>query len=176
MEKAKMNEEIRYVGIDPSTKTGFVILDVNGKAIVEEEIKSRATDDPYRMIDIVRQIKKQLKPNDKVVIEGFAYAAKGRGVDFQYGLGWMIRAMLYVEKIPYVDATPTQLKKFCSNRGNAKKEDLVLPMYKKWGYENHSDNIRDAYVLAKMVYSMYNQDELQAYERDVLKKMNRPTN
>lgn len=168
--------EIRYVGIDPSTKTGFVILSSTGEVLVEEEIRAKTTTDPLRMIDIVRQIKKQLRPTDKVVIEGFAYSAKGRGVDFQYGIGWMIRAMLYIEKIPYTDASPSQLKKFCCNRGNAKKEDLVLPMYKKWGYEHHSDNVRDAYVLARMAFSMYEHEKLNLalYEKEVLKKMTRP--
>ena len=169
-----MTKELRFVGIDPSTKTGFVILDSNGEVIVEEEIRPTATKDPARMIDIVKQIKAYLQPNDKIVIEGFAYGAKGRAVDFQYGLGWLIRAMLHVEKYGYSDATPSQVKKFASNRGNAKKEDLVLPLYKKWGYEHPSDNVRDAYIMAKMAYSMYNHEGLQLYEQDVLRKMVKP--
>lgn len=165
---------MRFVGIDPSTKTGFVILDSNGEVLVEEEIKATATKDPARMIGITRQIKEYLEPNDKIIIEGFAYGARGNAVDFQYGLGWLIRAMLFVEKYGYTEATPSQVKKFASNKGNAKKEDLVLPLYKKWGYEHHSDNVRDAYILAKMAYSMYNQTGLQGYEQDVLKKMVKP--
>lgn len=165
---------MRFVGIDPSTKTGFVILDSSGEVVEQEEIRSKITTDPARMIDIVRQVKAYLQPNDKIIIEGFAYGAKGNAVDFQYGLGWLIRAMLHVEKYKYSIATPSQVKKFASNRGNAKKEDLVLPLYKKWGYEHHSDNVRDAYVLARMGYSMYNQDGLQKYEQDVLRKMVKP--
>ncbi|MFJ7982335.1 hypothetical protein ACIQ1D_18915 [Lysinibacillus xylanilyticus] len=168
------DSEIRFVGIDPSTKTGFVILDSNGEVLVEEEIRSKAKD-PARMIEIAKDIKAQLKPNDKIIIEGFAYGARGNAVDFQYGLGWLIRAMMYSEKFAYTEATPSQLKKFISNRGNAKKEDLVLPLFKKWGYENHSDNIRDAYGLARMAYSMYNPKGLAGYEIDVLKKMVRPS-
>ena len=169
-----MTKEVRYVGIDPSTKTGLVILDSNGEVVEQEEIRSKAKQDPERMIDIVRQVKAYLQPNDKVVIEGFAYGAKGNAVDFQYGLGWLMRAMLYTSKFAYTEATPSQVKKFCSNRGNAKKEDLVLPMYKKWGYEHHSDNVRDAYVMSRMAYSMYNHDGLQGYEQDVLRKMVKP--
>ena len=170
-----MTKEVRFIGIDPSTKTGFVIMDSNGEVVVQEEIRTKITKDPARMIDIVKQVKAQLQPNDKVIIEGFAYGAKGNAVDFQYGLGWLMRAMLYSEKIAYTDATPSQVKKFASNRGNAKKEDLVLPLYKKWGYEHHSDNVRDAYVMSRMAYSMYNQDGLQGYEQDVLKKMVKPS-
>ncbi|MFJ3387519.1 MULTISPECIES: hypothetical protein [unclassified Lysinibacillus] len=167
-------ESIRFVGIDPSTKTGFVILDSNGEVVVEEEIRATATKDPARMIGIAKQIKSYLQPNDKVVIEGFAYGAKGKAVDFQYGLGWLIRAMLFTEKFGYTDATPSQVKKFASNIGNAKKEDLVLPLYKKWGYEHHSDNVRDAYIMARMAYNMYNHAGLQKYEQEVLSKMIKP--
>lgn len=171
---AKVIEEIRYVGIDPSSKTGLVIMDSSGEVLVEEEIKAKSTKDPQRMLEILNEVKSYLKPNDRVIIEGFAYGAKGNAVDFQYGLGWLIRAMLYSNKIKYTEATPSQVKKFCSNRGNAKKEDLVLPLYKKWNYEHRSDNVRDAYILARMGYSMYNHQGLQGYEQDVLRKMVKP--
>lgn len=167
-------KNMRFIGIDPSTKTGFVILDSNGEVVVQEEIRATEKKDPARMIEIAREIKSYLQPNDIVVIEGFAYGAKGKAVDFQYGLGWLIRAMLYTERFSYTDATPSQVKKFASNKGNAKKEDLVLPLFKKWGYEHYSDNVRDAYIMAKMGYSMYNPDGLQKYEQDVLRKMIKP--
>lgn len=167
-------ENIRFVGIDPSTKTGFVILDSEGEVVLAEEFQSKSSTDPLRMIDITKQIKAELRPMDRIAIEGFAYGAKGRAVGLQYGLGWLIRAMMYIEKFSYTEVTPSQLKKFASNRGNAKKEDLVLPIYKKWGFEHSSDNVRDAYVLAKMAYSMYNHEGLAKYEQDVLKKIIKP--
>ena len=166
-------KDIRFVGIDPSSKTGFVILDSMGEVVIAEELKSK-NKDPLRMIDITKEIRAELKPTDKIGIEGFAFGAKGRALDFQYGLGWLIRVMMYVDKISYSDITPSQLKKFASNRGNAKKDDLVLPIYKKWGFEHSSDNVRDAYVLARMVYSMYNHEGLVGYEQDVLKKIIKP--
>lgn len=171
----KNNEEVRYIGLDPSTKTGLVIMDATGEVIVEEEIRAKAKKDPERMLEIVNEVKSYLKPNDRVIIEGFAYGAKGNAVDFQYGLGWLLRAMLHSNKFKYTEATPSQVKKFCSNRGNAKKEDLVLPMYKKWGYEHSSDNVRDAFIMSKMAYSMYNPQGLQGYEQDVLRKMVKPS-
>lgn len=170
----KTLEEVRYIGLDPSTKTGLVIMDSAGEVIVEEEIKAKSKQDPQRMLEIVNEVKSYLKSNDRVIIEGFAYGAKGNAVDFQYGLGWLLRAMLYSNKIKYTEATSSQVKKFCSNKGNAKKEDLVLPLYKKWGYEHHSDNVRDAMIMSKMAYSMDNPQGLQGYEQDVLRKMVKP--
>lgn len=167
-------EDIRFVGIDPSSKTGIVILDSMGEIVLAEEFRSKTSTDPMRMIDITKQIKVELRPMDRIAIEGFAYGAKGNAVGLQYGLGWLIRAMMYIEKFSYTEVTPSQLKKFASNRGNAKKEDLVLPIYKKWGFENSSDNVRDAFVLARMVYSMYNHEGLVGYEQDVLKKIIKP--
>lgn len=165
-------ENMRFCGIDPSTKTGLVVLDMNGEVVLAEEIKADTTHDPARMIEIMKIIQYHLNPEtDKVIIEGFAFGARGKAVDFQYGLGWIIRAMLYENKFSYVEATPSQVKKFASNKGNAKKDDLVLPIYKKWGFESYSDNIRDALVMAKMAYYMYNPSGLLQYEIDVLKKM-----
>jgi crossover junction endodeoxyribonuclease RuvC len=89
-----------------------------------------------------------LKTGDVVAIEGYAYNAKGRGVEFQYGLGAVIRVALHQNKIPFVEVAPTALKKFAGAKGNAPKADVSKAVEAKWGYWWTSDNITDAYVLA----------------------------
>ena len=159
----------RYYGIDPSSSTGIVILDDFGSVIHEEEIKIKHRIDPLRMIEICKIIKSHLNPTtDRVAIEGFSYGSKGRGVSFQYGLGWVIRAMLFIEGIDYIEVTPSQVKKFACNKGNAKKTDLIKPVEEKWGYTHKSDNVIDAYILARIVYSMDNQETLKLYEKKVI--------
>ena len=158
----------RFCGIDPSTKTGFVILDEHGRVVYENEFTSKKTD-PERMIDILQQLKKHLNAKtDIVVIEGFSFNSKGRRVDFQYGLGWLIRAWLFIENIKYVDVPPKQLKKFACGNGNAKKTDMVTPVETKWGFVGRTDNITDAYVLARIGYSAVMQTKLLNYEKKVI--------
>lgn len=158
----------RFCGIDPSSKTGFVILDEEGGLVYENEFTSKKPD-PQRMIDIWVQLQKNLKVStDIVVIEGFSYQSKGRAVGFQYGLGWFIRANLAIKGIRYVDVPPKQLKKFACNNGNAKKEALIAPIEEKWGFVGRTDNITDAYVLAKIGYSLKNQTKLLDYEKQII--------
>src|SRR5690606_23341542 len=136
-----------YIGIDPSTKTGLVIMDEDGTVLHQEEIKTVSKTDPMRMIEISNAIRPKLEHDDKVLIEGFSYGSKGKGVSTQYGIGWILRIDLFEMGIGYAEIPPTTLKKFATGKGNVKKEDMILPIYKRYGFENDSDNIRDAYIL-----------------------------
>ncbi|MFS0643767.1 hypothetical protein [Siminovitchia sp. 179-K 8D1 HS] len=170
--KAKVGDGLRFCGLDLSTKTGVVILDQQAEVVLAEEIVAKNKNDPERMLEIWKRIKRLLDfEKDKIIIEGFAYNARGQGVSFQYGLGWIVRTKLFEDNIRYLDVTPTQVKKFATNKGNAAKDAMVLPIYKKWGFEHDSDNVRDAYVLSRIGYSMYNHDGLTKYEQDILKNL-----
>ena len=121
--------------------------------------------------EIALQITSQLEPNDIVTIEGFSYGSKGQGVSTQYGLGWIIRYFLYERGYKYIEVPPTSLKKFATGKGTVKKDNMVLPIYKKWGFEHSSDNVRDAFVLAQMAKGMYQSTNLLEYEEEALKKV-----
>ncbi|AXF39687.1 RuvC-like Holliday junction resolvase [Paenibacillus phage Kawika] len=146
---------MRFVGIDPSTKTGFVALDQFGNVLKAKELTGIAKPDPIRMITLVDEIMDHIQPGDQVFIEGFAHAAKGNYVGQMFGIGWGIRMALTRRKVQYTEVTPSQLKKFASGKGNAKKEDLILPIYEDWGFKHSSDNVRDAFILAHIAYETY---------------------
>lgn len=162
---------MRYVGIDPSTKTGLAIIDKQGNIINVEEIKSKTTKDPERFVDIALSVIEQIEPNDIVTIEGFSYGSKGKGVSTQYGLGWIIRYFLYERGYEYIEIPPTSVKKFATGKGNTKKDEMVLPIYRKWGFEHTSDNVRDAFVLAQIAKGMYDSSNLTEYQKEALKKV-----
>lgn len=163
---------MRFVGIDPSTKTGIVILDKQGELINAEEITAEGTD-PGRMVDIIEQIRSHLDPGDVIAIEGFSHGSKGSAVDVQYGIGWGIRMDLYQSGTNYTEVAPTSLKKFASGKGTTSKDNLAVPIYKHWGFEHGSDNVRDAYVLAQIARSIHaayrgNYDGLTTYQSDTV--------
>lgn len=164
---------VRYVGIDPSLSgTGLVILDENANVIEALSLKAGKEEDPLRFMKLTEKIMKYIDTaTDKVVIEGFSFGSRGAGVSKMYGIGWCIRVYLEMNSVQWGEVAPTALKKFASNRGNAKKEDIVLPVFKKWGFEGNSNDITDAYVLARMAWSMYNHEDLLEYEKEVLKKI-----
>jgi crossover junction endodeoxyribonuclease RuvC len=160
---------MRYVGIDPSTKTGIVVMDETREWT--KEITSKIKRDPERFIDLTTQILDWLSEGDRICIEGFSYGSKGKGVSTQYGIGWLIRAELIRNGYTYIDVPPTSVKKFATGKGNTKKDEMVLPIYKKWGFEHASDNVRDAFVLAQMAKGIYDSSNLTEYQKEALKKV-----
>jgi len=163
---------MRFVGIDLSTKTGLVILDKSGQVAHEEEITSNKTD-PLRMIEIVSKVTKHLNKEDVIAIEGFSYGSRGRGISFQFGLGHALRIALYRQGYDYLIVTPGQVKKYATGKGNSSKDNMILPIYKKWGFEHDSDNVRDAYVLAKIAFDLKTDKEieLKKYESEILRDL-----
>jgi crossover junction endodeoxyribonuclease RuvC len=160
----------RYVGIDPSTKTGLVIIE-NKQVVFAKEITSKSKEDPHRFIDIATQIREHITESDIICIEGFSYGSKGKGVSTQYGIGWEIRSELIRHGFSFYDVAPSSVKKFATGKGNTKKDEMVLPIYKKWGFESNSDNIRDAFVLAMFGKGLRDSAKLTDYQKDSLKKM-----
>lgn len=165
---------MNYVGIDPSTTTGMVILHESGRMIMEADIFSETDKDPQRFIDIAREVVNRCQKDDVVSIEGFSFGSKGAGVGTQYGLGWLIRSFLHMDGISYYEVPPTTLKKFVSGKGNVAKNIVMKDVYKRWGYENDSDNIVDAYVLAQISRAKGNRyEELTKVQIESLKKVSK---
>lgn len=167
----------RYVGLDLSSKMGVVILDDDGKVVLDEEVEFKDTPDPERMYKLWQYIEGVLNTEtDSIIIEGFSFGSKGQGSDFQYGIGWLVRTMLFTKGVSYLDVAPTQVKKFATGKGNSAKPQMILPIYKKWGYENTSDNVIDAYILARIGYSIDHQEELKNLaEKGVVSDLLKPT-
>lgn len=45
---------------------------------------------------------------------------------------------------------PMTLKKYAAGKGNAKKQEMLLQVYKRWGVEFDDDNAADAYSLGRL--------------------------
>lgn len=174
----------RYIGIDPSTKCGFVALDGLGNVVEKMDVVGDAVKDPERMVTLVAKLMRMLQPDDVVAIEGYAFGAQGQGLKFQYGLGEMIRGELFKLGYKPIEVAPAQLKKFATGKGNTKKDEMVMPIFRCWEFEHKSDNVRDAFVLAQIAlglsisdperlkdeYYIYQIEVLEAIENPVVKK------
>lgn len=162
---------MRYIGIDLSTKTGLVILDKFGQVLKAEEVTSNKEEEIERMIDITDKVIAEIKDNDLICVEGFSYGSKGRGIGFQFGIGYILRYKLYDRDMNYLIATPSQLKKYASGKGNTSKDNLILPIYKRWSFEHDSDNVRDAFVLSQIARSYERNDDTTKFQEEVLKSL-----
>lgn len=161
-----MSNNLKIVGVDASlTSTGVVALEKDKVYPYTIQRKSTGVE---RLIEIREIVRAEIVSADIVVIEGYAFARANQA--HQIGeLGGVLRVMFHEEKIKYIEAAPSAVKKFATGKGNAKKEDVVLSVYKRWGKEFETTDETDAFVLAKIGQAyMTGQEGLTAFQREVI--------
>jgi Holliday junction resolvasome RuvABC endonuclease subunit len=65
---------------------------------------------------------------------------------------------------------PMTLKKYATGKGTAKKQEMLLQIYKRWGVEFNDDNAADAYSLARLASGA----AIDAIERETQEKIKDP--
>jgi Holliday junction resolvasome RuvABC endonuclease subunit len=65
---------------------------------------------------------------------------------------------------------PMTLKKYASGKGTAKKQEMLLQIYKRWGVEFNDDNAADAYALGRLATG----SAIDAVERETQEKIKDP--
>ena len=142
------------LGIDPSTKTGLSIVSVDedGRPVVQKSSvcvpKTRGYE---RISDIAHDMLALLAAHEPacVVIEGYAYANHFTLVPL-VEIGTILRWLCVQKGVDLYIAQPASLKKFATGKGNAKKDQVMLAVYKRWGLEFKTNDECDAFVLATM--------------------------
>lgn len=74
-------------------------------------------------------------------------------------------ARRFILKVP-----PMTLKKYAAGKGNAKKQEMLLQMYKRWGVEFNDDNAADSYALARLVSG----NAIGTIEKSIVEQMSDP--
>ena len=148
-----MNTELKFIGIDPSYNGfGIIILDIEGRIIQQELLKSKTSDSCEERILSLEQGFKFVKDIDNlevIYIEGPSYASQGKFVLQMGALHYYLRIFFRLNNINYKVITPGNLKKYVTGKGTCKKELMLLKTYKKWGIEFDDNNLCDAYGLAR---------------------------
>ncbi len=143
-----------FVGIDLSlTGTGLVILYENGDIIEQKLISTKSSEIiEKRLLKIQEEISfiSEINRLQNVYIEGLSFGSKGQSILELGALHYFIRIFLYQKNINYKAISPGSLKKFVTGKGNAKKNLMLMKVYKKWNIEFEDDNLCDAFSLAKM--------------------------
>lgn len=142
------------IGLDLSlTGTGYVVLDSTGVVLDHGTIKTKVFG-MERLQFIKAQVASLLSIYEPLsaCVEGYSMGSRA-GQAFNIGeLGGVIKLMLHMNKIPYTDVPPTVLKKFVTGKGTAMKDEIMLHVYKKWGWTAPDNNQADAYGLARMAW------------------------
>lgn len=65
---------------------------------------------------------------------------------------------------------PMTLKKYATGKGTAKKQEMLLQMYKRWNVEFNDDNAADAYALARLAGG----NGISAFETQIIEQIKDP--
>ena len=151
-----------FVGLDPSYNGfGIIVLDKDANIIEQKLLNSDSKKEAEeRIIELEEGFK--FVPNiaglHSVCIEGPSYSSNGA---FQLQMGalhFYLRLFLLKKGIDYKIIAPGALKKFVTGSGNAKKNLMLMKVFKRWGEEFSDDNLCDAYGLARMTLEDFNNE------------------
>ena len=150
----------KAMGLDLSlTSTGMVVLKTDGAA--ESMTLTSKFKDVVRLADLSEKVRMaiQLYRPKLVVIEGYSFGSQ-TAVAGLAELGGVVKCALFEMQQPFIVVPPARLKKFACGRGNAKKDEIRLAVYKRWGFEAPTNDEVDAYVLARigLAYLGYDTD------------------
>jgi len=157
------DDNVFFVGIDLSfTGTGVVVLDGNATIVQQELISTKSSQETeVRILEIFDKLSfvPEMCNLESVYIEGLSYASKGQAILELGALHYFIRIFLYQKTVNYKVIPPGTLKKFITGKGNAKKNLMLMKVYKRWGVEFDDDNLCDAYSLARMSYEDFKDEK-----------------
>lgn len=148
-----------FMGIDPSFN-GFaiVIIDQNSKIIDQVLIKTKSEDEIEDRIIYLEQKFKYITnlTNLKVIyIEGPSFSSSGAFMLQMGALHYYLRVFFRKNNLDFKIITPNAIKKFVTGKGIARKELMLLKVYKRWGIEFEDNNLCDAYSLARLALEEY---------------------
>jgi len=151
-------------GVDPSIRgTGVVVLRA-GEVLEAETVQAatpgsrcprarlaRAADLARRVVDVAASAR--WPSTGLVAVEDYAFAGSRRLVDL-VELGTLIRAEFDSIGVTWAAVGATQMKKFATGRGRGGKDEVRVGVYKRWGFEHPSNDVVDAYVLARVAQAV----------------------
>lgn len=145
------------LGIDPSlTCTGIVVLTGAGRVSRWQAITSKPDKtDPYslqhRCALVTDQLMALARKADHVWLENHGFHARVGMDTRQAELVGVLKTAMWRDSVPFKLASPGEIKKFATGRGNATKLDMQNECARigfEPGAKNH--NVADAYWLASL--------------------------
>lgn len=159
------------IGIDQSL-TGFAltILDVDTPTNYRTWVYKSSYRGVKRLVDISKWLETKLNlVNDRYVVdvamEGTVLASHSalvlgelsavvKIVFWEFFNDWDHQDHL---RVP-LQVPPMTLKKYAAGKGNAKKQEMLMQIYKRYGVEFNDDNAADSYALARVAAKLHIND------------------
>lgn len=146
------------LGFDPSlTSSGFAYC-VEGKyhtgRITPKKLKAAERLDfiQQSFYELIDKVYVSTGRMDLIVYEGYAMGMpNGQGRLFDIGeLGGVLKLVAWDMGVDVLLVPPTNLKKFATGKGNAKKDQVIQAVADVWGYNIPQNDEADAFALLKM--------------------------
>lgn len=165
---------MRLIGIDPATKTGLVALDINTNVLIDQELKGvgKGAMDARQLVSLENLLHRHLQPEDEIVIEDAAPGTQ-RGITTGMIHGGL-RTIIIRKRLSFNLVNPLSVKKYVGVTGwtgevgnkrrlkdKEKKAAMKAACLKHFGYTHKSDNVIDAYIIARIALNLYLHRELK---------------
>lgn len=148
--------DVRIIGLDLSlSETGFAIFSKDENKIDGGSIKVspkiikqyNLTTTMSKIEYIVEQLNYEFAVNRPalVVIEDTFCNPRNMKTSKQLiQLGGVVRYILEIAGVPYIDIAPSKLKLYVTGKGNASKDEMVSTVNEKFGINVKNNNVCDA--------------------------------
>jgi len=161
-------------------ETGYCILE-NCMVLDVDVIKPMKEKEQIDRMRDLRDSIEQLILDRKIThifIEGYSFGSRGIWTFSAGELGGAIKMMILDLGLSYVIVAPTMWKKFVVGVGNAKKEQILLQVYKRYGVEFKNNNMCDAYCIAQFAekyihYKLGTEQPLTTVQVECFKKFDK---
>lgn len=154
---------MQVIGLDVSTRMGYALLqgdDILDSGVVHFEPAANRFHRWARYAERLESLVAAVGGSGEgplVAIEGYSF--QSRIVNHALvELAVTVRVRLHEMAASVIEVPPATLKKFVTGRGNSKKQDMLLGIYKRWGREFRDDNEADAYALARVGQAYLGED------------------
>lgn len=165
---------MRFVGIDPATTTGFVALDINANVLVAKDLKGngKGAMDVKQLVSLENLLFRHIQKYDEILIEDAAPGTQ-RGITTGMIHGG-IRTMIHRKGLAFNVVSPNSVKKYVGVTGwkgevgnkvrlkeKEKKAAMKAACIEHFGFTHKSDNVVDAYIIARIALNVYLHRELK---------------
>lgn len=125
-----------------------------------------------RLTEMARQVAGRIVAPELVVIEGLAFGANDPSAHERAALHYIVRCNLWSDETRVLVVPPATLKKFITGKGSAKKEMVILEVFKRWGVTARDNNEADAAGLAYLGLAFLGRlEQMTVPMREVVSKL-----
>jgi crossover junction endodeoxyribonuclease RuvC len=143
-----MQPVTQLLGLDLSLNhTGWCLCETanpGSLAYGVHDLEKSPFNEIQKMDFVLEWLKPMLQPGLLVLLENFAFCARGRAMLQLAGLQYLVRHQLFQSRIPFQLITPNQAKKFLTGKHNSDKNVILKEVWKRYQIDVDDDNTADA--------------------------------